>query len=453
MRQLPLIAVLLLLARPSAAGPELTTTPDPIALGETQAARFEVRGLAGTGRVQVAVNIGAVASVEERGEVVTLRYRPPATRFPQLLCLLLWRERGEPAVLRVPLLGRAEVPILTRPSSQVTLAVGGKRFGPVPSGRTGQVTITALVPPGVTQGEATVVDAAGLTTRKPVAIPAPGYPTLALAHRPRRARDAQVALEIALAVVDAREARPVLELRPTGSEPVRLAPRAVGDHFRARWAPERRPAAGPLTLQAWLEDAPGLVQTAHAEIAALPPPPAPPAIVLPTPVPPPRARRLLGRVALSAGVAHNGGALTSPRLGLELGADYPVGPGRVGLQLGASFSWSSHSPAIASGQTSLLVVPLALGLGYRLELGRLTPYVAASFVAGLARSAGEGAASGSYSRTDFVPGVRAVLGGELRLGRGGAFLQAGYEHGRLDVPEIEGRVGGLLVEAGYRLWL
>jgi hypothetical protein len=451
MRKLALIAALLLLTHPSEARPVLTTFPDPIVLGATPEVRLELRGLAGTGRVQVAVNIGAAVSVEARGGVLTLRYRPPATRFPQVLCLLLWRERGEPAVLRVPLLGRAEVPILTRPSSSVTLSVGGRRFGPVPSGRTGQLTITALVPPGVTEGEATVVDAAGLSTRKRVAIPRPAYPPLALAVRPRRASGAKVALEIALAVAEAGDARPVLELRPAGGEPSVLALRAERDHFRVRWTPEVRPAAGTLALRAWLEDAPGLVQTARAEIAALPPPP--PAIALPTPAPPRRARRLLGRVAVSAGLAHNGGALTSPRLGLELGADYPLGPGRVGLLLGASFSWSGHSPAVASAQTSLLVVPLGIGLGYRLELGRLTPYAVASFVAGLARSSGEGAASGRYTRTDFVPGVRFVLGGELRLGRGGLLLQAGYEHGRLDAPEIEGRVGGLLVEAGYRLRL
>ncbi len=119
--------------------------------------------------------------------------------------------------------------------------------------------------------------------------------------------------------------------------------------------------------------------------------------------------------------------------------------------LGTSIAWSSLE--LAASRTSVLLVPLAVGLSYRLAFGRLSPYLAASFVAGLVRSSGEGEQSGRFTRTDLVPGFRATIGGELGLGPGGVFLQLGYEHGRLEVPELEGRVGRILAELGYRLRL
>jgi hypothetical protein len=282
----------------------------------------------------------------------------------------------------------------------------------------------------------------------------PRYPELALALHPARSSRARPVFEIALAAAEATGGRPVVELAPPGAAPLRL-PLSLGASgaWQARWAPDPIPAAGRFALRAWLEGA----EQATLSLAAgeiLPQPVERPPVVRALP-PAPAARRLLGRVALAAGMVYNFGELTSPRFSLEAGGDYPLGPGRIGLKVAAGLAWSRHEvPVPRAGEPArlgLLLVPLEVGLGYRLPLGRLAPYLGAGFVAQLVRTSGEGEASGRFVRTDVVPGIRATLGCELALGRGGPFAQLGYEWGKLAVPEVEGLAGGLLVELGYRL--
>jgi hypothetical protein len=91
----------------------------------------------------------------------TVRYVPPAERFPQVALLVVELGNGSQrvrGVLRVPLHGTTEVPLRTSPSASVTLRVAGQSFGPVTADRQGRVKIPIRVPPGVRTGIARAVD-------------------------------------------------------------------------------------------------------------------------------------------------------------------------------------------------------------------------------------------------------------------------------------------------------
>jgi hypothetical protein len=184
-------------------------------------------------------------------------------------------------------------------------------------------------------------------------------------------------------------------------------------------------------------------------------------VVKPAPVepppPPPAPSPWRWNVSLATGLVHNTGDLVSPRFTLEAGVSYALPIGVVGVRLTAGVGWSGQDVPVGDGLSpaaaSLVMVPVGLLLSYRLPTGRLSPYAAAGPVALLARTTSEGEHTGERRSSHATIGLMALLGARLELGPGGMFVQAGYQHGRFDEPELELLAGGLVVEAGYRLVL
>ena len=372
-----------------------------------------------------------------------------------LLCLLLWRERDGVLVLRVPLLGRASVPVTTRPLSQVTLTVGGRVFGPTSSGKAGRVVMRVLVPPGISRGEVEVVDEKGFTTRRPTEIRRPSYPLLAVGVRPAATDAAEPRFEVTVATAEL-DGRPMeVEVVVGGKRVALTASSFSAGRFVAHWAPRPRPEAGRARVEARHAGSP-VVAHAEARILPLPvvalPSSRPLVVRRPQLTPTRPARRLRGRVAASTGFVHNTHALFSPRFGLEAAADYPIGPGRIGVLLSLSFAWTRTAIAVGGmGEAGIgvLLAPIGVGVGYRFTHKRFTATSSVSVMGQIVRTASEGLA-GDEVRTGIAPGVQLVVGGELALGRGGVFAQAGLDWCRVDRAAVEGLAGGLLFEVGYR---
>ncbi len=131
-------------------------------------------------------NVGAVEKPDRLGpREFTARYVLPATRFPQIAIIAaevpLAAKRSD---FRHGLLGsgagvtrgygivrlRAATGVLfrTEPRASVTLHIGDKEFGPALADGDGRVRLPVVVPPGIQQGAARSVDAAGNTTTKMV---------------------------------------------------------------------------------------------------------------------------------------------------------------------------------------------------------------------------------------------------------------------------------------------
>ncbi len=460
----PALLLGLLLGAPAAqaAGIVVTSNPSPIVLGEVERATIDVLGLPGDGPLGVAVNVGAVERQTPLPGGVRLTYRAPAQRFPQLLCLALWRE-GAPGtlVVRVPLHGRTAVDVTTRPRSDVTLAVGGRVFGPRPSGPTGRLRMNVIVAPGITEGHVQVIDQRGLETRRPVPIGQPDYNLLTVAARPERVGPADTPrVEVVIAEAERRgAASPRLELvGPGGGAVDVLEVEAVAKgRYRASWAPETRPRAGRWSLTALLPDQPANRRTVTVVIDP-PPASAPVAATQPAPPPPPTKapRRLVVQAAVAAGLLHNLGALASPSLGLEVGLEHPLPGGRLAGFLLARWSWASQDVPVTGFQPSRATVLLApLGAGARWSFGswRVSPYLTVAVLAQLVRSHVVGPQTGDVLRWDVKPGVLGGAGAGVRLWRGSLFLQGAYQWSQLENEDLALLAGGLLLEAGYRLSL
>jgi hypothetical protein len=429
-------------------------SPTKLVLEREQLVDLVVTGLPGSGAVRTAVNVGEVAGIEAKDDQVRVHYRSPPELVPQRLCLLLWRKGSTRAVVvNVPLWAYADVSVKTRPRSQVTVEVAGKTFGPQPSGRRGKVSIRALVPPGVTGGWAEAVDAVGLRNRKPVKIEPVPYNLLALgveseggAHR------------LTLAASEDPPAAPAVDVHHSedeGGSAETLTLRRIGKRrWSASWRPAKGTRPGVWVIRAGVPGSALSERRVEVTVAA-------PKVVRPLepkkPITPVAHRRLKWNVSLATGVMHNTMALVSARFTFEGGGDYPLGPGRVGLRLVAGVAWASQdvpvAPGISDVSSTVVMVPLGAVATYRLSYGRWGPYAAVGPLVQLVRSSSEGEHSGTRRSLSAAAGFLGLLGARMRLGPGGVFLQAGYQHSSVDSRDTELLAGGIVFELGYRLEL
>lgn len=440
-----------------------STSPSPLVLGEPGPFRVVLSGLepspvgeaGGQGTLQADVNVGRVLKVERSGEDVVVSYEPPRLRAPQMLCLALWRDSGPEArihIVRVPMLGRTRLPVRTRMQSTVVVRVGKRTFGPTPTGWKGRVRIPVQVPPGVTRARVTVTDRAKLTTHKTVAIRRRRYNQLTMAISPSSSRSSVPRFRITVAAAEATGERPILEVAHD-TLPLRRAP---GDAWTALWAPAARPEQG--TVVPIVARLPGKPRsTRQARVGIGPVELAVSVVRVRSGAPLPRAPSRFGwRLGLSAGMVHNLGELVSPRFGLELGVDYPLPAGRIGLRLFSSFAWAGQTIAadpLPDARARVLLWPVGLGLTYRYDLRHLSPYALAGAMVQFVRSTTEAPYAGERVRDDVAFGVLGLLGAERELGPGRLFLQAGYQWSEVDNVDVNVLAGGVVLEGGYRLVL
>jgi hypothetical protein len=323
--------------------------------------------------------------------------------------------RSAARALLAPILARTTLTVKTRPNSTVTLEIGGKRYGPKPSGTSGEVDFSVLVGPGVTRGQTRVVDAKGLTTTKAVDVrPAPPYQrwVVALAAKPRRGD----VLRVWAASVDPKASAPRLSLLGprdqrralTASQlsaglwqsSIRLPSQAVAGHWRLQRAGDSTKVSLGFTLGKLVASRP-----------ATPPTTRPASQPTSRSVTPSRGLASLRTiVSLSGGLTHNTREFFSPRIAAAAGVDLRLGPGRLGLDLELALLWSTREE-LAPGDpltTTLTLLPLSLLARYALSSGRWAPFVAAGPTLLITRVEQQGPTSSELRRTTAAMGFTAA---------------------------------------------
>lgn len=458
MSRVPLALLLLWggLGRPAiAAGLEVSTDPDPLTLGQAQTMVITVRGLPGEGRVLGDANVGEVERVDPVGDALRVTYRPPSQRHPQTLCLALWRDGGIDVpvhVVRLPLLGQTEIPVRTRAGATVRVTVLDREFGPVTSGARGRATVSVLVPPSAREARVEVTDKVGLQTERRVPISQQPHNQIALAITPRTmSSSGTVRFRVTLALADPQRApdAPRLEI---GGRQVKLDEQGDGK-WSGYWAPSRRPDA-KIPIRAYLPGAEASQRFAEMGVS-----PASMTVQLRrvTPSAPRQAGgRLQGDIGLVIGMTHNLGDLVAPYFGVEVGVEYRLPLGLVGLRLLAGYGWATQrveAPLpLGEAQSTVMMVPVGGALSYRAPLRLLTPYVLWGCVAQIVRTTNHAPfLEPERSRTDVAFGVLGMAGASRPLGPGRLFLQLGYRWSELGNEDVEALAGGVVLEGGYRL--
>ncbi|HOX11675.1 MAG TPA: NfeD family protein, partial [Spirochaetales bacterium] len=206
--------------------------------------------------------------------------------------------------------------------------------------------------------------------------------------------------------------------------------------------PARRPKEGEVTLRAWAEGLPEsqrfaqinistqelTVRTLHVRPSAFK-------------TGPEQGVRLQGDIGLSAGLLHNLRAFVGPLIALEVGLDYPLLAGRLGVRVFGGFSRGSQSISGKNGlpdaRSTVILVPVGGALVYKLSRVTLSPYVLVGALAQIVRTSNTADYVGERLRYDVTPGVVALLGIEPHLGPGRIFLQAGYLWSKIDNADVE----------------
>jgi hypothetical protein len=440
----------------SAAKLEVSTDPDPLTLGQARTMVITVKGLPGEGRVLGDANVGEVERIDPAGDTLRVAYRPPPQRYPQVLCLALWRDGDIDVpihVVRLPLFGQTEIPVKTRAGATVRVMVLDREFGPVTSGARGRARVSVLVPPAAREARVEVTDKVGLQTERRVEIAHQPFNQIALAITPRtRNSSGAVRFRVTLAVADPQRVAeaPRLEI---GGRQVKLDEQGDGK-WSGYWAPSRRPDAARVPIRAYLPGAEASQRFAEMGIS-----PASMTVQVRRVSPPAPRRtdgRLQGDIGVVVGMTHNLGDLVAPYFGVEVGVEYRLPLGLVGVRLLAGYGWATQrvdAPLpLGEAQSTVMMVPVGGALSYRAPLRPLTPYVLWGCVAQIVRTTNHAPfLEPERSRTDVAFGVLGMAGASRPLGPGRLFLQLGYRWSELGNEDVEALAGGVVLEGGYRL--
>jgi hypothetical protein len=186
------LAVLAALEPGAARGASISVEGGAIVLGNTQSSPVVIRVDEAPGTEQLplrlSVNVGQFTEPIRLGPgKYRASYTPPATRFPQVALVALWRETGADAridFLRIPLFGKTRVRLAARPRAEVRARVGIDAFGPVLADRGGRAEVPIHVEPGVQQCSVTIREASGAELTRQVPVEVPPYNRLTAALVP-----------------------------------------------------------------------------------------------------------------------------------------------------------------------------------------------------------------------------------------------------------------------------
>jgi hypothetical protein len=164
--------------------------PGRIILGETVSATVRITAIDDDGRPldvappSLTVSTGALAPpVRVAPGVWTTTFSPPKDAFPHVAIVAATIEHGPKTAVgfvALPLWGKGQAAVATKPNAQVTVAIGADRFGPVASNAAGDVRVPILVPPGPETALARSVDAVGNESQKTISLGVPGFNRLAV---------------------------------------------------------------------------------------------------------------------------------------------------------------------------------------------------------------------------------------------------------------------------------
>jgi hypothetical protein len=331
----------------------------------------------------------------------------------------------------------------------VKILIGDRVFGPVNSGPRGQARVPVVVPPNVTVAAVEVTDRANLKSRKRIQINQPTYNELVMAINPLSSGSSVPRFRVTVGTSSSYQGEPRVQV---GSLRLKMTRLEAGG-WSGLWAPARRPPVGRIQIRAWLPGRSKSVRMAEMGISP---------VSFSVNIVRVKARgeqrresRFRGQIGVLVGMVHNLGEVLSPRFVVDLGVDYPVGPGRLGLRLFAGFSWASQrieaADGLLPGESSVALIPIGGGLTYRFPLRYLTPYLFAGGLAQIVRTSNRADYAQESLRHDVVAGAIGLLGSDWQVGPGRLLVQAGYQWSRIDEIEVKLQAGGLVVEGGYRL--
>lgn len=192
---------------------ELAVSPDPLVLqkGQTAELRVSVRDAAGQparAPLRLGASVGRLSSLKEvaPGDYRAV-YTPPEERYPQVAILAAVSVAdGAFAAAPLRLAARVTVPGEGEPGATMTIAVGGRSFGPQTIGPDGRFAIPLVVPPGG-RAVGTSTDKLGNVQTRPIDLKLPPFPRLLLAVvPPELPADGRSRAEVVAFAVDARGA-------------------------------------------------------------------------------------------------------------------------------------------------------------------------------------------------------------------------------------------------------
>jgi hypothetical protein len=119
--------------------------------------------------LEVRMSAGEISSIVALGDGrYTARFTPPRVNYPHLGILTVV-DRRQPDVLRgygvVPLQGKVDYPVQSKPGATVILRLGEREFGPVTAGSDGRALVPIIVPPGLQKATKITVQG-GATTQE-----------------------------------------------------------------------------------------------------------------------------------------------------------------------------------------------------------------------------------------------------------------------------------------------
>lgn len=419
-----LLAAALLAAPAVAAPPEVSASTHSIAVGSGEVIELEIR--AGPGELQSAVSVGELLRLGSAQDGVhRFRYVPSALKYPHHAIALFWTEGSqppEPAVVRLSLRGRTELPVETEAGAEVRVEIGGKTFGPARADRQGKATLTIEVPPGVREAKV-LGESRGQKTVRTVPIDVPPAPEWALVISPTSLRADRWGWGIAAraspseSVPDARCEGGQIERASSGRDPAvfRITPDPAAQEVRVRLG--------------------------EAEVRA--------AVVQPPP-PPPIAPDQRGSVGASVG------AMVTRGLGyaanIEAGYRPRFGGERVTLEarLGLRRGTTALNGLVGPAEAEVLAMPLELG-------ARVQAFERDRWVLYLAGGGGplffQAQSAGAPASTGFSFDLFGAVQGAYRLAPLELFAEMRGTIGPLRVGRSEGDGGGLSGSLGARFYL
>lgn len=443
------LAVIVLPEVAAGAAPEVRAEPARLLLGRDTGVALEVRVPADSGPVRAAASSGTFAqAVVEGGPVRVFQWTPPDVRYPLAAILVFWVE-GQPgppevARVRIPLMGRTDMPITTDPGAQVVIEIDGSRFGPVKANRRGKVKVPVEVPPGVTQARVLATRGVLKTDRlAPIEVP-PHQPLVAVIPQEPLPRSGGWLVVAGEGTVEDSG----LELTPKGA---RLEPKG-GAPLLYQVSPEK----GAQTFSVEVRRRGGAKDTARAEASIM----AEEAVVAaaaareepPTPAPIRPASPLA--MHLLAGAFFAGGANSGPMAALGISHRLPVWDGRLAAELEFGLRQASLEAQIngfGTLRSSVLAGPvLASARAALLERSAFTLY----------GRLGAGAMPFRHAvSSDFQPGFNeskvglmafVAAQGAYRFGRLSGILELRGEYGPAQTSRLDARLGGVGVSLGVR---
>jgi hypothetical protein len=449
MRLLFLISFALVSLPGVAAGalPQVRATPARVVLGQDTAVELEVQVPEGTGAVRAKASAGSFTQEGvEGGAVRKFQWKPPDIRYPLPAFLLFWvsTPQGPPevAVVRIPLLGRTNLPVTTDPGAEVVIDIAGAHFGPVKADRRGRAQVPVEVPPGMK--EAHVLATRGtLKTDRVVKLDVPTHrPLVAVLSPDPLPVDSGgwlvVAGEEPLSAADLQLTADGARLEPQPGTPLRYrvspAPQARSVSVEVR----RREGQDTTRAQASVTDQEPLKPPQPLVVASAAPPTAPAKVA----------------VHLLAGGFFAGGANRGPTLALGAAYPLPFWQERIAAEVEVGLRRSSLDARIEGFGTvhsSVLAGPV-------LASARLTVLERSAFT--LYGRLGAGVLPFKHHvSSDFQDGFgESKLGamaflaaqGAYRLGRVSLLFELRGEYGPAQTGRLDAQLGGAGASLGLR---